>query len=117
MLRKPISVVGLYPPIPFIGHLCLCNGLDMPYDLDLAELVGADPGRIKLATHMADLVDSALEGENSASDESPQEIISHPTIFHELNNGHVDLVDLGVGFLGVEGPIESCCGGAEDKRR
>ena len=59
--------VGFLAPFPFLGHFRPGYGLDAPPDLGIVQLDGADSGRVHRATHVADLMDSALEGQDSAA--------------------------------------------------
>ena len=60
--RKVAPAVGFFAPLPLLRHLRPGYGLDPLPNLGLVQLNGACPGRIKRATHVANLVDSALKG-------------------------------------------------------
>ena len=109
--------MGLYSPYPFHRHLCPGDGLDAFPNLGLAQLVSAVPSRVMSATHVANLVNSALEGRNSATDECAQEIIGRHSLPLERDDKLVNRVDLEVGVTRVEIPIVLLCGGAESKCR
>ena len=109
--------MGFNPPFPSVGHRRLGNGLDAPFDLGLAEFVGAGPSWVVSAAHMADLVNSALEGRNSAKDKSPQEIIGSQPILFEISDHLVVMVDLGDRFPRVIRPDELFYRGSEGECR
>ena len=105
--------MGFFTPCPFLGHRCLGDGLDaFPY-LGLGQPVSAVPSWVISATHVADLVNSALEGRNSAADEGPQEVIRHQPFSLPRDDEVVDTVDLEVRLPGIEIPVVLLCGGAE----
>ena len=94
-----------FTPYPFHGHRGLGNGLDTSSNLGPAQRVSAVPGGVILATHVANLVNSVLKGENSAANESPQQVICHHPFSLERDNEVVDAVDLEDGFPGIETPV------------
>ena len=81
MWWKVAPAVGFFAPFPCLRHLCPGYGLNAPPDLVVVQLDGADSGRIQWATHVADFVDSALEGQDSATDEGGEQVIAcHPFV-------------------------------------
>ena len=62
---------------------------------------------------MADLMGSLLEGADSSIHKSPEDVIGTPPSFLEIQHVFMDLLNLGVGVLWVEIPIELCSGRAE----
>ena len=104
-------------PFPLVRHPSPGHGLDASPDLGFAQLMSADPSRVVSATHVADLVNSVLEGGNSAANESSQEMISHHPFRLELNDEFVNLVDLEIRLLGVEVPVMLFRGGTETECR
>ena len=72
---KIVTAVGFLAPFPVVRHLRPGYGLDASPDLGLAQLVRARPGRIERATHVAYLVNLALERGNPATDECRQQIV------------------------------------------
>ena len=105
---KIAPAVGFFAPFPFLRHLCPGYGLDAPPDLGIIQLDGADPGRVQRATHVADLVDSALEGQDSAADERCEQVIGRHPFILELLNDLMDVVDFRHIVFRVEVPVELC---------
>ena len=79
--------------------------------------MSADPSRVVLATHVADLVNSVLEGGDSAADEGSQEVIACQPFPLELIDDLVNLFDLKVCLLWVELPVKLLRGGTESECR
>ena len=109
--------MGLFTPFPGIRHLRPGNCLDVSPDRGLAQLISAGPGRVVSATHVADFVNSVLEGGDSAANESFQEIIACQPFPLELVDELVNLVDLGVRLLWIELPIKLLRGSTEAECR
>ena len=74
--RKVVTAVRFFSPLPLHRHPRPGYGLDPLPDLGLVQLDGAYPGRIKRATHVANLVDSALKGRDPAANECRQQVVS-----------------------------------------
>ena len=70
--RKVAPAVRFLAPLPLIRHPRPGYGLNAFPDLGLVQLDGAYPGRIKRATHVANIVDPALEGQDPATDKCRQ---------------------------------------------
>ena len=79
--------------------------------------MSADPSRVVLATHVADLVNSVLEGGDSAANEGSQEVIACHPFPLELIDDLVNLVDLEICLLWVELSIKLLRGGTETECR
>ena len=79
--------------------------------------MGADPGWIIWATHVANLVNPGLEGGDSAADKGPQEIIARYTCLHKLIDDLVNLIDLEVRIFRVKVPLVLLRGGTETECR
>ena len=71
--RKIVSAVGLHAPLPVIRYLGPGYGLNAPPDLAFVQLNGAHSSGIERATHVADLVDSALKRADSAANKCPKD--------------------------------------------
>ena len=82
-----------------------------------AQLMSADPSRVVSATHVADLVNSVLEGGDSAANKGSQEVIACQPFPLELVDDLVNLVDLEICLLGVELPVKLLRGGTETECR
>ena len=91
--RKVVSAVGLHAPLPLVRHPRPGYGLDAPPDLGLVQFDGASPGRIERTAHMANLVDSALQWTDSATDKCRQQVIGCHSRFFQLFDDLVDGVD------------------------
>ena len=66
---------------------------------------------------MADLMGSLLKGADSSIHKSPEDVIGTPPSFLEIQHVFMDLLNLGVGVLRVEIPVELCSGRAELDRK
>ena len=73
--RTVAPAVRFFAPLPLLRHLRPGYGLNALPNLGLGQFNGAYPGRIKRATHVANLVDSALEGQNPAADKGCQQVV------------------------------------------
>ena len=113
---KIAPAVGFFAPFPFLRHLRPGYGLDVPPDLSIIQLDGADPGRVQRATHVADLVDSALEGQDPAADECCKQVIGRHPLAFELHDDLVYVVDLLYLVRRVIPPVELCGWGTDDER-
>ena len=112
------SVMGLFPPFPFIGHSCLGYGLDSSPDLGLGQLNSCYPVGVMPATHVAYLVRPTLERRYPAANECRQEIVGcHTFVILETDDELVDLVDLGNKFLRIIIPVELRSRRADNKCR
>ena len=86
--------MGLFAPCPAIRHPRHGNGLDTCLNRFFSQLCGANPGRIVLATHVADLVNPSLQWGNSAADEGPQKVIARQPGFVKHLDEAMDCIDL-----------------------
>ena len=103
----------LFAPFPVLCHPRPGNCLDTSPNVGLAQLMSAGPSRVVWATHVADLVNSVLEGGDSAANEGSQEVIACQPFPLELVDDLVNLVDLEVRLLWVELPIKLLRGSTE----
>ena len=110
---KIAPAVGFFAPFPFLRHLRPGDGLDAPPNLGIIQLDGADSGRVHRATHVADLVDSALEGQDSAADERRKQVIGRHPFTLELLNDLMDVVDFRHIVFRVVVPVELCGWGTD----
>ena len=110
--------MGLHSPLPVRGHAGPGNGLHPGLDLIFGQQVGADPGGIVAATHVAYLVYPSLQRANSAADESPEQIISGEQLIlvkllHHLMNG----IELEECVLLGHNPVELLIGRGQIENR
>ena len=68
-----LPAVGPFPPFPF-GHPDLGDGLTPLPNLVIVQNEGAGPSRVHSAGHVANLVGSALQGQDLAADEGAHHI-------------------------------------------
>ena len=115
--RTVAPAVRFFAPLPLLRHLRPGYGLNALPDLGLGHLNGAYPGRIKRATHVANLVDSALKGRDPAANECRQQVVGGQPFSSELLHNLVDVVDLYHLVGRVVPPIELRSGGADDEVR
>ena len=107
---KVAPAMGFLAPFPVICHLRPGYGLDAPPDLGLVQLKCACPGWIKRATHVAYLVNPALERGNPATDECRQQVVNRHPLSLKLLNDPVDGVDFRHLVFRVVPPVELCSG-------
>ena len=85
-----------FAPCPVFRHLRPGYGLDARPDLGLVQYIGTGPSRVIPATHVADLVDSALERGNPAANEGPQQIVGRHSLLLKLGDNLVNMIDFRV---------------------
>ena len=90
---KVAPAVGFQAPFPFGGHLHRGNRFDAPPNLFLRQLEGAHPSRVKMATHVADLMDPALQWRDSAANECGHQVLTRQSCLLELRYQFMDGVD------------------------
>jgi hypothetical protein len=96
----------LQAAFPVNRHFCLRDELGIGDHIRFRELEGRDPGGVKAPTHLADFVNTTLEGENPTRDESTHDIVCRDLIvFAKLPDKPNDPVCLSVGLLRIEKPI------------
>ena len=86
----------LLAPCPVFRHLRPGYGLDARPDLGVVQYMCAGPSRVISATHVADLVDSALQRGNPATNKGPQQIVGRQSLPLKLDDNLVDMVDFRV---------------------
>ena len=109
--------MGFLAPLPLLRRLRPGYGLNAPPDLGLVQLKGACPGRIKRATHVADLVNSALKRGDPANDECRQQVIGRHPLFLKLLIDQVDVVDFRHLILRVVPPVVLRSGWTDNESR
>ena len=85
-----------FSPLPGGRHLNLGYGLAPVPDLEPIQREGAGPVRIHPATHMADLVGSALQRANPATDERGHHVVTLKPLRLELGDSFQDEFELRV---------------------
>ena len=115
--RKFVSAMGFFAPFPVLCHLRPGYGLDAPPDLGLVQLVGACLGWIKRATHVAYVVNPALERGDPATNECRQQVIGRHPLFFKLGDDLVDFVDFPNQLLRVVPPVVLLSGWTDNESR
>ena len=93
-------------PFPVNRHFRLGDELGLGDHISFRELESRDLGGVKAPTHLADFVNTTLEGENPARDEGAQDIVWCNLIkLAKLPDKPNDPVFLGVGLLWIEKPV------------
>ena len=109
--------MGFFAPFPVLCHLRPGYGLDAPPGLGLVQLACARPGWIKRATHVAYLVNPALERGDPATNECRQQVIGRHPLFFKLGDDPVDFVDFSNLLLRVVPLVVLRSGWTDNKSR